>query len=112
MGLRTAENVFSEQDLQMAAVFRALAHPARLQILRTLADRGSCVCGQIVEVLPLAQSTVSQHLRELKDMGLIQGEIEGNTSCYCINPDAFAAFIRSAVPFLERMATVPDGACC
>ena len=65
---------------------RALAHPARLVILRTLAARGSCVCGEVVEVMPLAQATVSQHLKILKEAGLIQGRIEGRSSCYCLDP--------------------------
>lgn len=69
----------------LAAGFKALAHPARLAILQTLARRGSCICGEIVEVMPLAQATVSQHLKVLKDAGLIRGEIDGQKSCYCID---------------------------
>ncbi len=76
---------FSEDDAALAALFRALSHPARIAILRALAERGECVCGEIVEVLPLAQSTVSQHLKQLRESDLITGEIEGTKSCYCIN---------------------------
>jgi DNA-binding transcriptional ArsR family regulator len=65
--------VFSADDQQVAAWAKALAHPARIAILRVLAERGSCVCGEVVQVLPLAQATVSQHLKELKEAGLIKG---------------------------------------
>ncbi len=64
----------------------AIAHPARVQIVRLLIGREACVCGEIVDCLPLAQSTVSQHLKILKDSGLIQGEVDGPKVCYCINP--------------------------
>ncbi len=65
----------------------AIAHPARVQIVRLLIGREACVCGEIVDCLPLAQSTVSQHLKILKESGLIQGEVDGPKVCYCINPD-------------------------
>ena len=64
----------------------AIAHPARVQIVRLLIGREACVCGEIVDCLPLAQSTVSQHLKILKESGLIQGEVDGPKVCYCINP--------------------------
>lgn len=69
----------------LALAFKALSHPARLAILQTLAKRGTCICGEIVEVMPLSQATVSQHLKVLKEAGLISGEIDGQKSCYCIN---------------------------
>lgn len=65
---------------------KALAHPARIQIVRLLARRGTCICGEIVDELPLAQSTVSQHLKILKESGLVQGEVDGPRTCYCIDP--------------------------
>ncbi len=68
----------------------ALAHPARVRIVRLLLSRTSCLCGEIVEEMPLAQSTVSQHLKILKETGLVQGEIDGPRVCYCINPTAMA----------------------
>jgi ArsR family transcriptional regulator, arsenate/arsenite/antimonite-responsive transcriptional repressor len=83
---------FQTEEIELAELAKALAHPARIAILKELARRQSCICGEIVEVLPLAQSTVSQHLRELKDAGLIQGTVEGAKSCYCINPEAFRRF--------------------
>lgn len=65
----------------------AIAHPARVRIVRLLASRKSCVCGEIVDQLPLAQSTVSQHLKILKESGLIEGEVDGPKVCYCINSE-------------------------
>ncbi len=67
---------------------KAIGHPARVQILRILVRRNACVCGDIVEELPLAQSTVSQHLKVLKDTGLIRGDVDGPRVCYCIEPRA------------------------
>ena len=75
-----------DADLELAALARALGHPARVQILRLLARRSACVCGEIVDELPLAQSTVSQHLKVLKDAALIRGEIDGPRTCYCLEP--------------------------
>ena len=87
MGTTKTELFTKEQNLR-AATFKALAHPARIAIIDYLLGVNSCVCGDIVEALPLSQSTVSQHLREMKQAGLIQGEIEGKQSCYCVNPEA------------------------
>ena len=83
---------FEADELALANFAKAISHPARIAILKTLAERQSCVCGEIVEVLPLAQSTVSQHLKELKAAGLIKGEVDGPRSCYCINWDTLNAF--------------------
>jgi ArsR family transcriptional regulator len=71
---------------EFAKLTWAIAHPARVQIVRLLIGRKACVCGEIVDRLPLAQSTVSQHLKILKESGLIQGEVDGPKVCYCINP--------------------------
>jgi ArsR family transcriptional regulator len=87
---RRSEDRFTKQDARIAAFAKAIAHPARVAILRTLAERNSCICGEIVDVLPLAQSTVSQHLRELQRVGLIKGEIDGPKSCYCIDQQVLA----------------------
>jgi ArsR family transcriptional regulator len=75
-------------DRELAALARAVGHPARVQILRLLVRRSACVCGEIVDELPLAQSTVSQHLKVLKDAGLIRGEVDGPRTCYCVEPRA------------------------
>ena len=71
----------------MANVCKALGHPVRIQILRYLLKEDQCVCGRIVEALPLAQSTVSQHLKVLKDAGLVRGTINGPSTCYCVNKE-------------------------
>jgi DNA-binding transcriptional ArsR family regulator len=84
MGLSKTE-AFNKEQNEMAVLAKALGHPARIAILQFLAKQQSCVCGDIVEELPLSQSTVSQHLKELKEAGLIKGEIEGPSVCYCIN---------------------------
>jgi ArsR family transcriptional regulator len=73
-------------DDRLADRLKALGHPARLEILRVLAARGRCVCGEVVSVMPLSQATVSQHLKVLKDAGLIWGRIDGKNSCYCLDP--------------------------
>ncbi len=72
-------------DEELAALTKALGHPVRIQIIRLLTRKESCVCGEIVEQIPLAQSTVSQHLKVLKEVGLIRGDIEGTSTCYCID---------------------------
>jgi len=75
-----------EADDELSVLAKALGHPCRVQILRILTTRSSCVCGDIVEELPLAQSTVSQHLKVLKEAGLIRGDVDGPRVCYCIEP--------------------------
>lgn len=84
MGLSKTEE-FTVKENKIALYAKALAHPARVSILQFLIRKSTCICGDIVEELPLSQSTVSQHLKELKSAGLIQGEIEGSKTCYCIN---------------------------
>lgn len=76
---------FTAEDVWLADVAKALSHPARIQILKILTVTNACICGDIVEKLPLAQATVSQHLKELKRVGLIKGDIDGPKVCYCIN---------------------------
>jgi DNA-binding transcriptional ArsR family regulator len=77
-----------EQEQRILAMLRALGNPARYRIARMLADRASCVCGELVDALPLAQSTVSEHLKVLKEAGIVQGTIEGVNTCYCLAPEA------------------------
>ena len=84
MATATAE-AFTSETVQLAAWAKALGHPARIAILQTLAERQTCLCGEIVEELPLAQATVSQHLKALKEAGLIEGHIDGPRVCYCPN---------------------------
>ena len=76
---------FKLKEQSLSELAKSISHPARIAILKTVAAQGECICGDIVEVLPLAQSTVSQHLKDLKEIGLIKGEVDGLKSCYCIN---------------------------
>lgn len=82
----TKSELFSKKQLQVAAMAKAIAHPARIAILQHLAASNACICGDLVEELGLAQATISQHLKELKAVGLIHGTIEGTSVCYCIDP--------------------------
>jgi DNA-binding transcriptional ArsR family regulator len=84
MGLTKTEG-FTKTQIDLAAFSKALAHPARIAILQFLARQKECMCGDIVNELPLSQSTVSQHLKELKNIGLIRGNVEGPSICYCID---------------------------
>ena len=84
MGLAKIEE-FTVRENKIAAYAKALAHPARVAIVELLLKQQSCICGDIVNELPLSQSTVSQHLKELKNAGLIKGDMEGVTTCYCID---------------------------
>ena len=84
MGLTKTEG-FTKSQIDLAAVAKALGHPARIAILQFLATQKTCMCGDIVNELPLSQSTVSQHLKELKKVGLIKGNIDGPSVCYCID---------------------------
>jgi DNA-binding transcriptional ArsR family regulator len=86
---RTKDTSFGEREKRLAVLARALGHPARIAILDFLARNQTCICGDIVGHLPLAQATVSQHLATLKEAGLIRGEIEGPRVCYCIDPEAW-----------------------
>ncbi|MEO8232848.1 MAG: metalloregulator ArsR/SmtB family transcription factor [Ignavibacteriota bacterium] len=76
---------FKTEDVWLADIAKSLSHPARIRILKILTEMNVCMCGDLVDLLPLSQSTVSQHLKELKRVGLIQGDIEGPKVCYCIN---------------------------
>ena len=89
MGLTKTEE-FTVKDNKIAKYAKALAHPARVAILQLLIKKQACICGDIVDELPLSQSTVSQHLKELKEAGLIKGDIEGVKVCYCIDEKAIA----------------------
>jgi len=90
MGTTKAEE-FKLKDIRIANYAKALSHPARIAILKLLIDKKTCICGDIVDELPLSQSTVSQHLKELKQSGLIKGDIEGAKVCYCIDEKEWKA---------------------
>lgn len=104
----TASTDYAPEAVRLARWCRALGHPARIEILRVLAARQTCICGELVDTLPLAQATVSQHLKALKDAGLICGTIDGPRSCYHLNPDVIADLNRALGPFLGGL----DAAAC
>jgi ArsR family transcriptional regulator len=91
-------------EAKTVAMLRAIAHPARFRIVKLLAQRQACVCGDLVDELPLAQSTVSEHLKVLKDAGIVRGTIEGPNTCYCLEP--------SAIAWLEREFAALSRSCC
>ena len=88
MGITKSE-IYSEEQNKLAVQLKAIAHPARIAILQELIKANACICGDLVEELGLAQATISQHLKELKNAGLIQGTIEGASVCYCVEPKAW-----------------------
>src|SRR5689334_1906213 len=108
MGLTKTEDFTLEQN-DLAAMAKALGHPARIAILQFLIQRNACMCGDIVDELPLSQSTVSQHLQELKKVGLIQGSIDGPRICYCIEPKAWQRLKTNLNGLLESFT---DTTCC
>ncbi|HEY6144392.1 MAG TPA: metalloregulator ArsR/SmtB family transcription factor [Flavobacterium sp.] len=102
---------FSTETNEMAEILKALGHPARLEIVQFLMNSPSCICGDIVEVLPLAQSTVSKHLSELKKVGIIKGTITGNNICYCLDEVGF----EKVKGFFQEVTTHLDNTkkqCC
>lgn len=99
MGLTKSE-IFTVEQNKLAQLLKALAHPARIAILQQIIKTNACICGDLVEELGLAQATISQHLKELKDAGLIQGTIEGVSVCYCINPENWKMLERILGEFI------------
>jgi predicted transcriptional regulator len=83
--VQSKADLFNQEEVYLANLAKALSHPVRIKILKILNDKNVCMCGEIVELLPLAQSTVSQHLKELKRVGLIRGDISGPKICYCLD---------------------------
>jgi len=102
---------FGKREQELADLAKALSHPARIAILKVLAQKNECICGEIVEVLPLAQSTVSQHLKELKNSGLIEGTLDGPRSCYCINWKTFQKFNEDLSMLFQNLKTKNEKAC-
>lgn len=105
----TKTSSFTEQQNELAHIAKALGHPARIAIIEFLLKTDKCICGDIVNELPLAQPTVSQHLRELKEADLIKGSIEGKAICYCINAEVFQRFVQS---INEYISTYAKNKCC
>ncbi len=94
--------------VRSAEIAKAIGHPARIAILKILAEKKTCICGDISDQLPLAQSTVSQHLKALKKAGLITGEVEGVKTCYCLNPEG----IRELTSMLSTLSVELLETCC
>lgn len=99
---------FSDKQNKMAIMFKALSHPARIAIIEYLLKVDSCICGDIVNELPLAQPTISQHLKELKNANIIQGTIDGTAICYCLNPNT----IQLLEFFLGTITQQLKSKCC
>ncbi|SEW45105.1 transcriptional regulator, ArsR family [Chitinophaga sp. YR573] len=103
-------DLFTKQQNDIALMAKALAHPARIAILQYLVRKNACVCGDLVEELGLAQATTSQHLKELKSAGIIQGNIEGASVCYCIDPKVWKQYQSIFTAFFKDVNT--DNSCC
>lgn len=109
MGLTKTE-IFTDEQNRLAVLFKALAHPARIAILQQIIQANACICGDLVNELGLAQATISQHLKELKTAGIIQGTIEGVSVCYCINPEVWQELSTQVNALLK--AYKPISTCC
>ncbi len=107
MGI-TRTDLFTPAQNRLAALAKVLGHPARIAILQCLVKRGTCVNGSLVTEIGLAQATISQHLKELKQSGLIQGTIEGTSICYCIDPKGWEALKKD----LDKLLTSVNITCC
>ena len=110
MGITKSEK-FTEQQNQIANFAKALGHPARVAILQHLFKINTCICGDLVNEIGLAQPTISQHLKELKKVGIIQGTVEGTSVCYCINPEKLKEVEALFNTFLKRDFEIA-GECC
>jgi len=106
----TKTDHFSDTQNEIAVIAKALGHPARVAIVEHLAKMNECVCGKIVEIIPLAQPTVSQHLKELKNAGIIKGEVEGNSVCYCIDKKTIETIAQYFANLLKN--TEKQEECC
>ena len=107
----TKTDFFTDKQNNIANLMKALGHPARIAILEFILKSDACICGDIVNELPLAQPTISQHLKELKNAGLIKGTIEGNSICYCVNEKAIDA-IQSYFNIINVKLNKQKSKCC
>lgn len=111
MGI-TKTSGFTNETNDLAIVFKALGHPARIAIIQYLLKQKKCICGDIVNELPLAQATISQHLRELKTAGIIKGTIEGTSICYCLNLDLLKQLKATIKSWILDDNTLEEKKCC
>ena len=109
MGLTKTE-IFSDRQNKLAVMMKALAHPARIAIIQQLLKASACICGDLVEELGLAQATISQHLKELKNAGIIKGTIEGTSVCYCIDNKVWRQYRKEMENFFVIFEEKDD--CC
>jgi predicted transcriptional regulator len=109
MGTTKTEK-FTAKQLRLAQLAKAIGHPARIAILEFLISQKTCICGDIVDELPLSQATVSQHLKELKEAGIIKGEISGAKTCYCINTDVWNE-AKESLQLLFNSYEIPVNCC-
>ncbi len=100
MGI-TKTQIFDKKQNELAQLFKILGHPARIAILQYISTQNSCICNDLVEEIGLAQATISQHLKELKSIGLLKGEIEGKSMCYCIDIDRWNALQQQLNSFFN-----------
>lgn len=107
----TKFEIFTDTQNQLATIAKALAHPARIAILQHLMKINACVCGDLVDEIGLAQPTISQHLKELKNLGIIQGNIEGTSVCYCINPKVWELVSKQFCAFLQDYGSQSTSCC-
>ena len=110
MGLTKSE-IFTKEQNQVAMLTKALGHPARVAIIDYLLKQETCICKDIVDELPLSQPTISQHLKELKNVGLIQGTIEGNTVCYCLDKKGFEEMLSYCSGVIQQMNSTKSTCC-
>ncbi len=109
MGI-TKTNKFTENQNRTAQLYKALGHPARIAIIEFLMQQKSCICADVVEHLPLSQSTISQHLKELKKVGIIKGDISGTSICYCIDHRVWSELNNTSKLLIERYSEKIE--CC
>ena len=111
MGI-TKTDAFTSNQNDMAALFKALAHPARIAIIEFLLKNEKCICSDIVDELPLAQATISQHLKELKNANFIKGTIEGTAICYCLNLDVLSVLNEKINSITNQLIVKNSSRCC
>ncbi|MDM1390185.1 winged helix-turn-helix transcriptional regulator [Myroides marinus] len=109
MGITKAE-LFSDKKNRLANMFKVLGHPARVAILQYIINQKACICSDLVEELGLAQATISQHLKELKNIGIIKGNVEGKSVCYCIDEVVWNEFAQEFGMFFSQ--TIQNNECC
>lgn len=108
----TKTHHFTDEQNEIATLLKALAHPARVAIVEYLLSVDTCICNDIVAEINLAQPTVSQHLKELKNAGIIQGEIEGKSICYCVNPQTLKKLEHFVDRLFQKIHQQNSGSCC